>query len=132
MRRIALLPAVLLLVAAAAPAQARTSQVRVALSEPARQLAVLDRLGLDVTHNVTGRHADVVLHSVRDRATLVRNGFVFRTTIADLRAYDARARAAERRRARAGQLSALPSGRVSYRVAADYDADMSALVGGHP
>src|SRR3954468_24046858 len=103
MRRIALLPAVLLLVAAAAPADARTSQVRVALSEPARQVAMLDRLGLDVTHNVTGRHADVVLHSARDRATPGRTGFVFRTPSAARRASAARGRAAEGRRARAGQ-----------------------------
>src|SRR3954453_8198571 len=109
MRRIALLPVVVLLLLTAAPEQARTSQVRVALSEPARQLAVLDRLGLDVTHNVSGRHADVILLSARAPAPLLRNGFVFRTPIAGLRVYDARARAAERRRVRAGQLSALPS-----------------------
>src|SRR3954454_8826004 len=101
MRRIALLPVVVLLLLTAAPSQARTSQVRVSLSEPSRQLAVLDRLRrhgahhldqlcLDVTHNVTARWADVVLHSSADRRRLVDNGFVFRTTVRDLTAYDAR------------------------------------------
>lgn len=115
----------------AATAHATVSQLRVTLSQPARQLPVLDRLGLDVTEDVGPDWAVVIAHSAADRELLRANGFGFTTEIADMSAYTRAARAADARRARGPGRSALPSGRNTYRTLADYMGELDALAAGH-
>lgn len=124
MTRIPLLAVLLALVAA--PAASASSLVEVPISGP-ESVRVLERLGLDVTHHVTPAHARVVLHDAEDARTLARH-FPYRTLVADVEATLQRSAA----RRRAGQRSALPSGRDTYRVLANYYADLDALAQAHP
>ena len=104
--------------------------VRVPLG--ARSVHDLEALGLDVTHDVDGGGATVVLYSAAERARLLAAGFTFQTLVADLRAQDlARARADRAYSARVAA-SPLPSGRDGYRTLADYQADVKALPEKHP
>ena len=124
MTRILLLAAVLLLLGA--PAAGASSLVDVSLTGP-QSVEVLERLGLDVTEDVTEERARVVLHDEADRAALRDHGFVARTVVADIEA--ALRRSASRR---TGSRSALPSGRDYYRVLSNYYAEIDALAEANP
>ena len=126
MTRIPLL-AVLVLLVAAPSAHAVGSIVDVPLSGPL-SVGVLERLGLDVTHDVTRERARVALHDEEDRATLEDAGFPYTTVVPDIRA----ALGETARRSRQTTRSALPTGRDSYRVLADYMNELTALAEQHP
>ena len=124
MIRIPLLAVLLLLVCA--PAATASSLVEVGLTGP-QSLGVLERLGIDITHDVTAQRARVVLHDDADRARLVGAGFGYETVVADvegvLRSVPA---------PRQGERSGLPTGRDSYRVLANYYDELAALADQHP
>ena len=93
----------------------------------------LNALGLDLLegHDHAG-HVDVVAWGKRDLETLRRAGFRWTVEVDDLAAEE---RARERRDgafARRTAVSALPSGRDSYRVLADYESEMKTLATRHP
>ena len=131
------LPAVIavgLALVAAPTASARVSQAVVPLSDAARQLPVLERLGLDVTHDVGPRHATVILYSDAERERLTAHGFVADEVIADVESYLRDVRSADGgRAARQGPLDPLPSARAPiYRVPSEYSSEIEALVAAHP
>ena len=107
------------------------------LGEPAQLVRVplvrdgdlerLEGLGLDVTHNTTRGHADVVVYSAAERLKLVRNGFGFEVRIADLAAFDHEQLVADRRAAARNLALGLPSGQQEYRTYAEYGEDLKAL-----
>ena len=111
----------------------RISLESVAISGPA-DAERLERLGLDVTHDVSETSATVATYSDAERALLVANGFEATTLIADLPAADDADRRAERADARAAKRSgsSLPSGRTSYRQYSDYTSEMKDLAEAHP
>jgi murein tripeptide amidase MpaA len=125
MTRITLLAVLLVLVAA--PAAGASSLVEVPISGP-ESVAVLERLGLDVTHDVTPDRARVVLHDAADAQTLADH-FPSKTIVADV---EATLRRSGARQARATTRSALPSGRDYYRILSEYYADLEALAREHP
>ncbi|MDQ3741817.1 MAG: hypothetical protein M3389_12835, partial [Actinomycetota bacterium] len=125
--RIPLLAVALLLLAA--PAATASSLVEVPLSGP-QSVAVLERLGLDVTHDVNDRRARVVLHDDADRERLADAGFPVRTIVADVEG--ALRRDLSRRQAGGSTRSALPSGRDQYRVLQTYYDDLDTLAQQHP
>ncbi len=104
--------------------------VRVPISGPG-DLERFERMGLDVTHDISPTTATLVLYSQRERTQLHALGYATTTVEDDLQAEDAADRAAERRSAKAGP-SSLPSGRETYREYVDYTNDMKALAEGHP
>jgi zinc carboxypeptidase len=126
MTRILLLASALLLLAA--PAASASSLVDVPLSGP-QSVAVLERLGVDVTEDVNRQRARVVLHDAMDRAALVDNGFTFTTVVPDTDVAIARAARLSRQE---GARSGLPTGRDSYRVLADYLTELTELADAHP
>ncbi|WP_205698207.1 M14 family zinc carboxypeptidase [Conexibacter sp. SYSU D00693] len=128
----ALLVALGLGVVAAPPAGAAPSLVRVDLDMGRADVATLERLGLDVTHDVRPRSADVVVHSAAERRRLRDAGFTFRERIADLGAFARAARRADAAKARQGGGSGLPSGRETYRASADFNATLDQLAAEHP
>jgi carboxypeptidase T len=131
MRRIAGVLAVLTIVLAGATvAQAKTSVVEVQLSDAATQVALLDSLGLDVTHDVTAERADVIAYGADDLALLRANGFTWKVKHDDLGALLRSYRAQDA--LNATQASALPSGRSTYRVYEDYAKEMRDLALAHP
>ena len=95
----------------------------------------LEALGVDVTHSATDRTVDVVLYGAADRARLRGAGFEFTTKVADMRAQDRLARAAELRRpVRRPRTAAAPQAlaRTTYRSYGEYGDDLKALVAAHP
>jgi len=116
---------------AAAPANPRISVESVPISEP-QELDRLERLGFDVTHDVSQDAATVVLYTARERARLATAGFSATTLIPDLAAEDAADRRSEGLSARVAASSALPSGRETYRVYNDYTSRMKALAENNP
>ncbi|HYH58219.1 MAG TPA: M14 family zinc carboxypeptidase [Thermoleophilaceae bacterium] len=117
------------LVDVAPPKKAGTpSLVRVKLGK-ASDLARLEALGLDVTHNRREGAADIVLNTLADRRLLEKTGLGYTTRIADLAASYDKSRAADMAYARrlSGKAN-LPSGnRTSYRELADYEAELKQL-----
>ena len=116
---------------AASATEEHASLVSVPISSPA-DLTRLERTGLDLTEDVSPSDATVALYSDADRARLAAAGFSWTTLIGDLSAASRSDRAAETRAASAPTASALPSGRVSYRVYDDYVNDLDALAAAHP
>jgi carboxypeptidase T len=114
-----------------ARADERASLESVRISGP-EDLARLEALGLDVTHDVTATAATVAAYSDAERARLAANGFEAETLVADLAAADEAARAREASAAARRGGSALPSGRTTYRQYADYTTEMKALAADHP
>ncbi|MGH2957513.1 MAG: M14 family zinc carboxypeptidase [Solirubrobacterales bacterium] len=111
------------------PAEPPTASMEeVAISGP-KDLARLERLGLDVTHDVSEDSATVALYSEADRALLDREGFSSRTLIRDLAAKSSAERLAE---ASVAVPTALPSGRTTYRVYDDYLAEIDQLADQNP
>ncbi|HEX8121962.1 MAG TPA: M14 family zinc carboxypeptidase [Solirubrobacteraceae bacterium] len=125
MTRILLLATTLVLVAA--PAAGASSLADVPLSGP-QSVAVLQRLGIDVTHDVTRERARVVIHDEADRRTLADAGFNAVDVVSDVEGALRR----QSSRARAGERSALPSGRDVYRVLQTYYDDLEALAQQYP
>jgi hypothetical protein len=118
-------------VPAAWAAEEPASLVDVPIAGPL-DVQALERLGLDVTHDVTPQRARLVLYGQADRATLAAAGYTARTVVEDLDALDDRARTADARAASTEGRSALPSGRETYRVLGDYMGELDALAKRHP
>src|SRR5436309_12798834 len=115
----------------AAPAAAPASSiVRVTIGQPARDVPQLRALGLDVTEAIRRGSADVVITSPAELRRLGAAGFAYRTVVPSVEAANARARAADRKRAVAA--SPLTSGRTEYRHYDDYVRELGALVAAHP
>jgi carboxypeptidase T len=119
---------VVLLAVAMVPGVARASSlVEVPVDGPAA-IATLERIGADVTHEVTEDGAQVVVHDEADAEALRSAGFVPRTLVEDLEAATARS-------ARSAPLGRthLPSERPHrYRVLSEYVNEMNELAAGHP
>ncbi len=130
LRRLVLLTALLLAVPAA-PALATMSLAEVPLSSDFHEVGLLERAGFDVTHDVTAERAVV---AIEDAGELARLGRLVPYTfqIEYYTAFLARSRAADQRAALAAPRSALPTGRDTYRLPAEYDAELDALATGHP
>ena len=111
----------------------RPSLVRVQVGS-SRDLARLEELGLDVTHNLREGTADVLINSAAERGKLTRAGFEFTTRVKRLAESYRRSRDADFRYLRrlAGAEN-LPSGnRATYRELADYESELKALVADYP
>jgi hypothetical protein len=104
--------------------------VRVPVSS-AKDVARLDQLGLDVTHDVQKGRAIVHLDGASQARLLTARGFKYTTLVSDMNQSFVRARQADLRYAAASD-SPLPSGRGEYRVYADYQAELKQLVDSHP
>ena len=121
--------------AMSAPAAGATPQL---VSVPYDDRADLERisdLGVDLTHHVRDGRADVVIAGNSERKRLADSGFAVRTEIADLANHFRRSQAADvdyGRRAKQGDAPVPPSGRTTYRVLTDYQADMKQLAAEHP
>jgi len=111
------------------PDNARLVEVPLAVPENRQRL---EATGLDVTHDVDSDSAKVVLYGAGDARRLGQAGFSFRPLVNDLRAADALRARADARFARSVARSALPSGRTSYRLYADYGNDLKQLAADHP
>jgi hypothetical protein len=96
------------------------------------QIAELERLGIDVTHEVDEDSASVVIYSREERLRLQEAGFGVTTLVSDLGAADEADRQSEARVASRGVSSGLPSGRTAYRQYADYTNEMDELVDMNP
>ena len=94
-------------------------------------VAALERLGFDVTHDVTATTADVVLYNDGQRMLLSTAGYSSTTLIEDLAAQDRADRRAESRAA-PGLRANLPSGRTEYRVYDDYANELRELAEENP
>jgi Zinc carboxypeptidase len=90
----------------------------------------LENTGLDVTENVRSSYADVVLANAAQRSLLASKGFDFTVRESDLQRSYARSRKADARfdHQVRGDAPGIPTGRTSYRVYADYQEEMKALV----
>jgi hypothetical protein len=105
----------------------------VAVSTPnSKRKNQLLSLGLDYTEHGGPGFVAVVLRSERDGRVLHKNGFVFKTLVADLVGQTLADRAAERSWARSVARSSLPSQRDSYRTLADYENEMKTLARENP
>ena len=92
----------------------------------------LERLGVDVTHNVHDGHADVILQNAAQQELLRDHKFAFDVEIADLTAHWQKSRAADLRFAQRVGKSSLPSGRTSYRTYEGIQEELQDLSDGHP
>jgi hypothetical protein len=92
----------------------------------------LTGLGLDVTERAGPRFVEVLLHGADDAAKLRAAGFAYTVRVPDLAAQDRRNAAADERYAASVNASALPTGRTTYRVLADYGNEMKALANANP
>ena len=106
----------------------RVSLESVRISGP-EDVQRLERLGFDVTHDVSGTDATVALYSDAERSRLDAAGFSSRTVVADLQEKSAADRAAEDDIAIP---TALPSGRSTYRVYEDYVNEINQLAEDNP
>ncbi len=97
-----------------------------------RDVARLEALGLDVTHDVGPTSATVALYSDAERAQLVGAGFESRTLVHDMAAADRADRLEEARDPELAVPTALPSGRTGYRVYEDYTSEMKQLAEANP
>jgi hypothetical protein len=92
-------------------------------------------LGVDLTHHVRDGRADVIVANAAERARLIDAGFDVTTKIADLTDFFHRSQAADARygiRVAKGEAPVPPSGRTTYRVLTDYQADMKSLAERYP
>jgi hypothetical protein len=93
----------------------------------------LEGLGLDVTHQIHGGHADVIATGAKQRNLLGKEGFTFDTVIADMNQHFAESRAADLAfTRRVHGRSGLPSGRTTYRNLLAYQEEMKTLVDTYP
>lgn len=93
---------------------------------------ILQSLGLDLTESGSAEAIEVVLHTPDDLARLVASGLGFEVTVPDLVRRQLEVNQADAAYAASTARSPLPSGRTSYRVLADYEADMAALARDYP
>ncbi|HYH62416.1 MAG TPA: M14 family zinc carboxypeptidase [Solirubrobacterales bacterium] len=107
------------------------SLARVPIAGP-EDVAELERMGVDVTHEVGPDSATVVLYSRKERLRLNERGFGVEVLIPDLAAADAADRRVEARVAARGVPSELPSGRTEYRQYVDYTDELDALASANP
>ena len=92
------------------------------------QVAALERLGLDVTHDVHDGHVRVLLHGAADRTLLQRTGLGFEVVHPDVLA----AERAALRRGRRLPATPLPTGRSEYRTYEDVQAELKQMQDEHP
>jgi hypothetical protein len=113
-----------------------TKLVRVGITSQSK--ARLEALGLDLTDHPTETYWDALLHSAADEAKLKKAGFDFTTRIADVAARDRANRRKEQRSANQqaqgnkARISAVPSGRTSYRTLPEIESDLRALAEANP
>ncbi len=88
--------------------------------------------GLDVTEHAGHDYVEVVLHSPLDLAVLESLGLRYQVRIPDLLAREQAVNLVNRTYAAAVDTSPLPSGRTTYRMLEDYEADMRRLAAEHP
>jgi hypothetical protein len=91
------------------------------------QLDALERLGLDVTHDVHDGRARVLLHGDRERTLLQRTGLGFDVVHPDVNAVRRRDRAADRAAVAAAGPSPLPTGRETYRTFEEVQSELKAM-----
>jgi murein tripeptide amidase MpaA len=113
------------------PSDERFTLEEVAISGPA-DVRRLERLGLDVTHELSSSSAVVATYSSEQREELSAAGFESQPVVRDLVAADAADRAAEQRAAAVSPRSPLPTGRETYRVYEDYTTEMKQLAESSP
>ena len=92
----------------------------------------LNRLGLDLTEHAGQDYVEVVLHRLADVNALTAAGFGWTVRIPDLVAREAEINRANTAYAAVTTVSALPSGRDTYRQLPDYNRDLAALATAHP
>ena len=118
-----------------APAVGGAPQLVSVAYDDRADLARIADLGVDLTHHVHDGQADVIVANDAERALLTGAGFDVTTKIADLTDYFHRSQAADARytmRVAKGDAPVPPSGRTTYRVLTDYQADMKALAERYP
>jgi hypothetical protein len=93
------------------------------------KIEALEAAGLDVTHARGSGWADVIVSGAAQLAVVRRSGLAYRTRIADLTRWYARARSTDRRyTAQVGAAgSPLPSGRTEYRTYEDIQTELKQL-----
>lgn len=109
----------------------RQSLVRVT-TPTSRDKDRLQALGLDLTHSAGRDFIDVLLHGGADRSRLAAAGFDSEVLIGDMARQGAIDRRADARFAAEAETSALPSGRTSYRLLADYQQELKDLAADNP
>jgi hypothetical protein len=116
---------------AARPAKAISSMVRI---KGASQgiFRALEENGFDVTDGASKQALDVFLPDQGTFARFKKLGLNFTTLVANEEALDARNRAREAARARAGVRSTVPTGRTTYRYMSDIQAEMAKIVADNP
>ena len=87
----------------------------------------LQGLGLDLTEHAGHEYVEVVLHTPADATALRAAGFDWSVRIPDLWRRNAEIQRANRAYAQSVPASPLPSGRDTYRLLEDYNADMRSL-----
>jgi hypothetical protein len=92
----------------------------------------LSALGLDLTEHAGPDSVEVVLHTAEDAAELAAAGFTYEVSVPDLALQTAQSNRATKEYAASVDSSPLPSGRDTYRVLADYEAELAALADAHP
>lgn len=118
-----------------APAAGATPQLVSVAYEDQADLDRIADLGVDLTHHVRNGRADVIVANDAERRLLTDAGFAVATKIADLTDYFHRSQAADAQygmRVAKGDAPVPPSGRTTYRVLTDYQADMKALAERYP
>jgi hypothetical protein len=91
----------------------------------------LEKRGLDVVE-IGADSVEVVVHSARDERALEASGYESEVLIEDLDAANRGVRAAEARAAASGEVSSLPTGRVSYRTLDQINAELHQLAAAYP
>jgi Zinc carboxypeptidase len=92
----------------------------------------LAALGLDLTEHAGHDYVEVVVHTAADLARLTGAGFSYDVRIPDLVAREQERARLDAVYAAAVATSGLPSGRDTYRMPEDYEADMAALAEAAP
>ena len=109
----------------------KASLVKVSLNGRA-SFERLERLGLDLGHDVTPTSVSAVLYSSADRLNLLKAGYEFKTIIPDLAAQDRRDRAADIAYGKRFGKSPTPTGRTTYRTYDDIQAELKKLIADYP
>jgi hypothetical protein len=95
-------------------------------------LELLEKAGIDVTHQHAGGVADVIVTGAEQLGALRATGLEYDVEIADLGEHYRASRRADERFSAAVEESGLPSGRTSYRQYTDFQTEMKQLVAEHP
>jgi len=92
----------------------------------------LQTLGLDLTEHAGHDFVEVVLHTAADETLLQEAGFTWDVRIPDMWQRNAEIQLANRAYAAETLTSPLPSGRDTYRLLEDYNAEMATLAQQYP